>query len=119
LAAREGDLDAVESEVTDSVRRLADEVRLGVNAAMKGLRADLASAARDAKSDSRGAANTAHIESAKALHEADMVLNEFRQQMRADLRTTAYRAALPADTVTELKRQLADVRAGILASLGR
>jgi DNA-binding PadR family transcriptional regulator len=119
LAAREGDLDAVESEVTDSVRRLADEVRLGVNAAMKGLRADLASAARDAKSDPRGAANTAHIESAKALHEADMVLNEFRQQMRADLRTTAYRAALPAETVSDLKRQLADVRAGILASLGR
>jgi DNA-binding PadR family transcriptional regulator len=119
LAAREGDLDAVESEVTDSVRRLADEVRLGVNAAMKGLRADLASAARDAKSESKGATNTAHTESTKALHEADMVLNEFRQQMRADLRTTAYRAALPADTVSDLKRQLADVRAGILASLSR
>jgi DNA-binding PadR family transcriptional regulator len=119
LAAREGDLDAVESEVTDSVRRLADEVRLGVNTAMKGLRADLASAARDAKTESRGAANSAHTESARALHEADMVLNEFRQQMRTDLRTTAYRSALPAETVSDLKRQLADVRAGILASLGR
>jgi DNA-binding PadR family transcriptional regulator len=119
LAAREGDLDAVESEVADSVRRLADEVRLGVNAAMKGLRADLASAARDAKAESRGATTSAHTESGRALHEADMVLNEFRQQMRADLRTTAYRSSLPAETVSELKRQLADVRAGILASLGR
>jgi DNA-binding PadR family transcriptional regulator len=119
LAAREGDLDAVESEVTDSVRRLADEVRLGVSAAMKGLRADLASAAREAKSEGRGAANSAHTESARALHEADMVLNEFRQQMRADLRTTAYRSSLPAETVSELRQQLADVRAGILASLGR
>ena len=45
LAARAGELDAIESEVTDSVRRLADEVRLGVNEAMKSLRADLASAA--------------------------------------------------------------------------
>jgi DNA-binding PadR family transcriptional regulator len=32
LAARESELGAIEDEVTDSVRRLADEVRAGVNA---------------------------------------------------------------------------------------
>ena len=46
-----------------------------------------------------------------------MVLNEFRQQLRADLRTQAYRSTLPPETVSSLRRQLADVRAGILATL--
>lgn len=121
LAAREGDLFAIENEMTDSVRRLADEVRSGVNAAMKSLRADLASAAREAKSESKNSANESnlHTESNRALHEADMVLNEFRQQLRADLRTAAYRSRVPADTVTELRRQLDAVRASILASITR
>ncbi|MGO4105289.1 PadR family transcriptional regulator [Leifsonia sp. YAF41] len=121
LAAREGDLFAIENELTDSVRRLADEVRSGVNAAMKSLRADLASAAREAKSESKNSANESnlHTESNRALHEADMVLNEFRQQLRADLRTAAYRSRVPADTVSELRRQLDAVRASILASITR
>ena len=53
----------------------------------------------------------------RVLREADMVLNEFRQQLRADLRTQAYRSILRPDTVSSLRRQLADVRASILATL--
>lgn len=119
LAAREGELDAIESEVTDSVRRLADEVRSGVNAAMKSLRADLASAARQAKAESKHftAETNQHAESNRALREADMVLNEFRQQLRTDLRTAAARTSVPAETVPELRRRLAEVRADILSSL--
>ncbi|WP_374947191.1 helix-turn-helix transcriptional regulator [Agreia sp.] len=49
LASREGELNSIESDLTDSVRRLADEVRSGVGEAMKSLRADLASAARQAR----------------------------------------------------------------------
>ncbi|TFD77275.1 PadR family transcriptional regulator [Cryobacterium sp. Sr8] len=124
LAARAGELDAIESEVTDSVRRLADEVRMGVNAAMKSLRADLASAARQARDESagqagHGATSNQHTESNLALHEADMVLNEFRQKLRADLRTQASRGRVPAEAVPELRRRLAEVRADILASLTR
>lgn len=117
LAAREGELGAIEDGVTDSIRLLADEVRSGVNAAMKSLRADLASAARQAGASD--ATSNLHTESNRALHEADMVLNEFRQQVRTDLRTQAYRSRVPADTVPELRRRLAEVRASILASLGR
>ena len=143
LLAREGELGAIEDEVTDSVRRLADQVRSGVNSAMKTLRADLASAARQARdaatADPRGYDGTpeswdnpneneprptpaadeasARLDSRLALHEADMVLNEFRQQLRTDLRTQAARSVVPPDTVPALRRQLADVRASILATL--
>ncbi len=126
LAAREGELGAIENEVTDSIRLLADEVRSGVNKAMKSLRADLASAARQAKDESKrqgtgasGTSSNLHTESNRALHEADMVLNEFRQQLRTDLRSQAAHSRVPADAVPELRRQLAEVRASILASLGR
>ena len=49
LAAREGELNALESEITDSVRRMASDVRAGVKSAMQALRADLAEAERDAR----------------------------------------------------------------------
>jgi DNA-binding PadR family transcriptional regulator len=119
LAARADDLRDIESEVTDSVRRLADEVRTGVTAAMKSLRADLASAARQAVPDMTKSHQEAKPagDSNRSLREADMVLNEFRQQLRADLRKQAYRAQLPDTTVPELRRQLEAVRASILASL--
>ncbi|PXA65672.1 PadR family transcriptional regulator [Cryobacterium arcticum] len=121
LAARADDLRDIENEVTDSVRRLADEVRTGVTEAMKSLRADLASAAREARPDPAKATPDARPsgDSNRDLREADMVLNEFRQQLRADLRKQAYRSAMPAATVPELRRQLDAVRASILASLGR
>jgi DNA-binding PadR family transcriptional regulator len=199
LLARGGDLDALENEVTDSVRRLADEVRSGVAAAMTSLRTDLAAAARQARDDagfgaggrgrggsnpttgntvpgagagsaqpgtgdpadaagaagsgSAGAAPTGagspgadsadgasagsagaagqpaasgstpgsstdrRLESNRALREADLVLNEFRQQLRADLRKQAVHARVPASTVSDLRARLAEVRAGILDAL--
>lgn len=53
LAGRESELHALESEITDSVRRLASDVRTSVKSAMQALRADLASAERDARSAPR------------------------------------------------------------------
>ena len=121
LAARADDLASIENEVTDSVRRLADEVRTGVTEAMKSLRADLASAARQRPPEPTKSTADARPtgDSNLALREADMVLNEFRQQMRADLRTQAYRSTMPSETVPELRRQLDLVRASIRDSLRR
>ena len=121
LAARQDELNAIEDDMTDSVRRLADEVRSGVNAAMKSLRADLASAARQAKADSAPstAQQNGHAESNLALREVDMVLNEFRQQLRTDLRTRASRSRIPAELVPKLRSDLANVRADVMHSLGR
>ncbi|WAC66624.1 PadR family transcriptional regulator [Agrococcus sp. SL85] len=55
LAAREHELRDLEGEITDSVRRMASEVREGVRSAMRSLRADLAAAERDARDAARSA----------------------------------------------------------------
>jgi DNA-binding PadR family transcriptional regulator len=123
--ARRHELDAIEDEVTDSVRLLADGVRAEVNEAMRSLRAELASAAREAKRAARTTSATAAAagggtgggESNRAVHEADMVLNEFRQQLRTDLRTHAHRGVVSPESVTLLKARLAQVRADVLATL--
>ena len=119
LEAREGELDAIEDEVTDSVRRLADEVRAGVNEAMRSLRADLASAARDAKRGRRPAdvQYDARQTANAAAREAEAILNEFRQQMRTDLRSQAARGGLPESIIPQLRLELARVRTSILEML--
>jgi DNA-binding PadR family transcriptional regulator len=124
LAERDGDLSSIEEEVTDSVRRLADEVRAGVNRAMKSLRADLASAAREATQEAKRSGNVTDATDPRAdtrfaLREAELVVNEFRQQMRADLRSHAGRGAIPEAAVAELRTKLAEVRADILTTLGQ
>jgi DNA-binding PadR family transcriptional regulator len=126
LAARASELDDIEHEVTDSLRRMADEVRAGVNQAMKSLRADLAAAAREAKQDAKqftrenraqDAPSDSRTQSRLALREAEVVLNEFRQQVRADLRQASMRDGIPAQSVSELRAGLARVRQELLARL--
>jgi len=125
LEARESELDGIENGVTDSVRRLADEVRSSVNDAMKTLRADLASAARDARDDTRhsgfsvrtdDAASTksarvdSRVDSRVNLQDAEVILAEFRHQVRADLRSEVTHGVLSAESVSLLKSQLDSVR---------
>ncbi len=118
LDARQGDLHGIENSVTDSVRRLADEVRASVNDSMKTLRADLASAARDARGDAHDGGRPGRQEPqretrATHLREAEMVINEFRLQVRADLRYRAARGELGRDVVETLREGLAQVRLGV------
>ncbi|SKC45935.1 PadR family transcriptional regulator [Plantibacter cousiniae (nom. nud.)] len=120
LAARAGELDGIEDQLTDSVRRIADEVRSGVTAAMKSLRADLASAAREAKQSAKPGpswASTAEesadqkVQGRLALHETDVSINEFRQAVRAELREHVARGGvLDDDTVSALRADLVAVR---------
>jgi DNA-binding PadR family transcriptional regulator len=126
LSARAGELDDIENGVTDSVRRLADEVRSSVNSAMKTLRADLASAARDARTEARDAGRTVRadakgvqVESRAHLAAAELAINDFRHQVRTQLRTRVMRGDLPAETVDILTEGLNEVRARIAASLER
>lgn len=121
LARRESDLGGIESELTDSVRRLADEVRSSVDDAMRTLRADLAAAAREAQSAAASTGRAEHIDDARMrsraqLHEAESVIAEFRADARAELRRLAADGRLdPAvvdllrTTLTGLRRELTTV----------
>lgn len=121
LTAREPELDSIETEFTDSVRRLADEVRASVNDAMRTLRADLAAAAREARSEAAGVARETarnatddpRVVARLRLHEAEAAVTEFRGDVRDELRSAAASGALSAETVAvltdglnELRRQL-------------
>jgi DNA-binding PadR family transcriptional regulator len=124
LDARQGELDGIENGVTDSVRRLADEVRTSVNSAMKTLRADLASAARDARVEAKDAGRTVRTDattpqgdSRTQLQDADVLINEFRQQLRTELRITAARTQLTPENVAVLRQGLEEIRARVTASL--
>jgi DNA-binding PadR family transcriptional regulator len=122
LAARESELDDIENDVTDSVRRLADEVRSSVNDAMRTLRADLASAAREARAEAKAAGRTVRTEWEGTAHEgraqlqhAEIALNEFRAAIRSELRTHV--DTLTKETADTLKAGLDEVRRSVLATL--
>jgi DNA-binding PadR family transcriptional regulator len=127
LAARESELDGIENDVTDSVRRLADEVRSSVNDAMRTLRADLAAAAREARQGASQAARDASriireettptvTQNRGQLQEAEILLADFRSAIRSEFRKASVRG-LPQESVDLLRTGLAEVRRTVLASL--
>jgi DNA-binding PadR family transcriptional regulator len=124
LAVRAGELDGIEDGVTDSVRRLADEVRSSVNSAMKTLRADLASAARDARTEAKDAGRTiradakpVQVDNRSQLNNAEIAINEFRMQLRTELRKKVARGQLTDATVAVLTAGLDELRARVTATL--
>lgn len=81
---------------------------------MKSLRADLAAAAREARDESRAASRTVRSDlrdsSNGLLRDAEIALNDFRHQLRTDLRSMAARDELTPELVGELKQQLDGMR---------
>lgn len=109
LAEREGDLAGIEAGLTDSVRLIANEVRQSVKDAMKSLRADLATAAKEERTSARPTPreDDERSHSREQLHRADAVLNAFRARVRTDVRThVAKGGALPASVISELESSL-------------
>ena len=124
LESRESELDDIESDVTDSVRRLADEVRSSVNDAMRTLRADLASAAREARDEAKAAGRTmrtefkeSQVDGRMQLQQAEALLNDFRSTLRSELRVQLSRHTLTDETVATLATGLDDVKRSVLATL--
>lgn len=123
VGRRRAELTGIEDDLTDSVRRIADEVRSGVNQAMRSLRAELAAAAASERAAERSAERAATSASADqpdraadrgaALRDADVVLAAFRQHVRGDLRAASARGPIPADLVSDLEHRLGAVRAEI------
>jgi len=132
LAERGSELDGIEDELSDSVRRLANEVRSSVNDAMKTLRADLAAAARDARTDAHDASrrertethttgwsDDPRVEARMALRDAEATINDFRQQLRSDLRAQVADGRLDREVVELLTTGLTALRREITEALRR
>jgi len=130
LAERGSELEGIEDELSDSVRRLANEVRHSVNDAMKTLRADLAAAARDARSDARDAGrreradtrttewgDDPRVQARMALRDAEAAINDFRQQLRSDLRAQVADGHLDTEIVALITNGLTALRREITAAL--
>jgi DNA-binding PadR family transcriptional regulator len=134
LAERQGELDALETELGDSVRRLADEVRGGVRDAMRTLRADLAAAERDARTGPSGASaadarspepepasSSAHgrseprgadrTELRAAVHEVDLAATRLRAEARSLVRGASVSAATARAVLAEVDAASARIRA--------
>ena len=130
LDERGSELDGIEDELSDSVRRLANEVRHSVNDAMKTLRADLAAAARDARTEARDAGRSERadarrtereddprVQARMGLRDAEAAINDFRQQLRSDLRAQVAHGLLDPAIVGLLTTRLTDLRREITAAL--
>jgi DNA-binding PadR family transcriptional regulator len=107
VAARAADLEGIEAGLADSVRLIADEVRGSVREAMKSLQADLAAARTAEPAREPQNWDDPRVRSREELHRADAVVNEFRAQIRTDLRTYVARGGtLAAVVVDELANAL-------------
>lgn len=139
LNDRRDELEGIENGIGDSVRRLADEVRASVSEAMTSLRAELA-AGREAGAASSATASSAARDAAREAHEAvrdattslhstlnesrsdaraqvqraEVLLAEFRQDVRTELRSAAARGAELESAVDELESRLSRLRADVL-----
>ncbi|MEV7133114.1 PadR family transcriptional regulator [Arthrobacter sp. NPDC093128] len=122
LNRRRDELAGVENDISDSVRRLADNLREDIRANMRGLRADLAATAEAARSSARSAAfpdrGTRHgPESDRTLKEAEMLLQAFRDSLRVELRVRAGSAPISGVTLETIRTVLDQARISIRNSL--
>ncbi len=119
LAAREGDLAALEEDLAETVRSLAAQVRDEVRGAMAGLRADLAAAAQEA----RAAAGppTAHGDRRAASRsrrtEAEVLVHQFREEVRAELRRADAQGEITQLTVETVRTVLDSAATAIRGTL--
>jgi DNA-binding PadR family transcriptional regulator len=114
---RRSELEGIEAGVTDSVRRLADDVRASVDNAMRTLRADLAAAAREARPEPSSARDDPRLAARMHLAKAEAALTEFRAEVRADLRREAAAGVLSGETVELLRTRLGELRGELAAAL--
>lgn len=120
LEFRRSELDGIEAGVTDSVRRLADDVRASVDGAMRSLRADLAAAAREVRPEQpQGNADDPRMQARLQLVKAEAALTEFRAEVRADLRREAATGGLSGEAVELLRSRLGELRRELSAVLTR
>jgi DNA-binding PadR family transcriptional regulator len=120
LTGRESELHDIETDVSDSVRRLATGVRSSVEDAMRTLRAELASAAREARDEAKAAGrsgradvSTVRSEERLRLQEAELAITGFRSRLRVEL----HRATVTPEALTLLTSGLDTLHERVVATL--
>lgn len=118
LDRRRDELAAVESDISASVRRLADKLREDIRSNMQGLRADLAATAEAARGAARaGAAARYSREGDLRLREAEMLVQSFRDDIRVELRRHAGQEPVSPVTLETVRTVLDQARISIRNSL--
>lgn len=122
LNLRREELAGVEEEISASVRRLADNLREDIRSNMRGLRADLAATAEAARAGAASAAFTAlkggpASDSKGSLKEAELMLQVFRDDLRAELRVQAGKQPLSPVVLETLRTVLEQAGIAIRNSL--
>jgi DNA-binding PadR family transcriptional regulator len=103
VQSRAGELEGIEAGLADSVRLIADEVRGSVREAMKSLRADLAAASRDQRETTRQPPHQddPRLRSREQVQRLDALVNEFRANLRGDVRVHVARGGDLASSVVD------------------
>lgn len=122
LDRRRDELAGVEEDISANVRRLADSLREDIRSNMRGLRAELAATAEAARTAARSAdlrlpGGRLPGEGTPALKDAEMMLQEFRDELRAELRLHARSQPLSPVTLETMRTVLAQAGAAIRNSL--
>ncbi len=109
LEARRGELAALEQGIAETVRDRAARVRDDVRGTMKGLRAELAAAAQEARASApqhTGSTRDGRSSSHVRFTEADALVRRFRDEVRAELRRADTAGRLEDLTVETLRTVL-------------
>ncbi|MFE4542097.1 PadR family transcriptional regulator [Arthrobacter sp. NPDC056727] len=121
LNSRRGEVETVENDIAASVRRLADDLRADIRSNMRGLRADLAATAEAARTAARSADAAAQgrftAEGQRMLKEAEMLLQGFRDDMRAELRLQSSARPMTPVALETVRTVLDQARVAIRNSL--
>ncbi|NUT70075.1 PadR family transcriptional regulator [Pseudarthrobacter sp. C4D7] len=122
LDRRREDLAGIENDIAASVQRLSGALRQDIRKSVRELRTDLAAAAEAARTAAlSAAAQPGAVRPAarrgQLLREAELLLQDFRDELRADLRRQALHHPISPLTVATVRSALDQARADIRETL--
>ena len=122
LNRRREDLAGVEHDIAASVQRLSGSLREDIRNSMRGLRSDLAAAAEAARAaagpgTAPPGSSQPQQRRGQPLKEAELLLQDFRDELRADLRRQAIQQPISPVLLETVRAALDQARATIRSNL--
>ncbi|WP_324642328.1 PadR family transcriptional regulator [Pseudarthrobacter sp. LT1] len=122
LNRRREDLAGVENDIAASVQRLSGTLKEDIRSSMRGFRSDLAAAAEAARAAAASAttppgSGQPQARRGQPLREAELLLQDFRDELRADLRRQATHRPISPATLETVRTALDEARAAIRGTL--